>query len=662
MRQPVSETIQALPAILAFAFSALTGPGLFGRSSCTVEGPNRLMDSWYADLAVEACRIRPTILRLSGLGPLNVCLSEGSEKPDQIQSQAVTYRNTAPGVAYLGSKACASCHEDVYNSYVKTGMGRSMSLVNQPLQLERVPSLITVKDKKANRYFQVFPGVAGIYQREYEIDQSGNEMFNRTEKLEYVIGLGEVGSTYAIRKGQYLFEAPLSFYARSKTWELSPGYDVHDYGFNRPITSQCIVCHGGPWQPLPSAGNQRAWPSEPFRESSSSTRELAIACENCHGAGQLHVQERLKGVPVSGDVDTSIVNPAKLSPWLADNICMNCHQGGDARALRPGKTVFDFRPGTPLDDTLVIFEIPPNRGAPPESPLLGHYYGMVLSRCFLGSSGQLGCLTCHNPHQRSTFQGAAAYFRAKCLNCHRDESCKLPVRIRQRQQPSDDCVRCHMLHRDLKEISHGALTDHRIVAFQGEPYPEIAFHQTTASLPDLVRLTAPPGGRSDALPLLTLLEAYNQLASTNPEAYQKRQVAVLNRLANVESNNPVVMSALAEGLLRERTVQSETEAMSYIARAVELGSTNPADYLRLGDLMARFGQTSQSVVILQRGIRLAPYNGFLYRSLALSYIAMGKYRQAAESAKQAFQLVPEDATIRLLLHSLDEAPPAPHAP
>jgi tetratricopeptide (TPR) repeat protein len=217
-----------------------------------------------------------------------------------------------------------------------------------------------------------------------------------------------------------------------------------------------------------------------------------------------------------------------------------------------------------------------------------------------------------------------------------------------------------MVQRNLKEISHGTLTDHRITAVEGEPYPEIAFRQTTAELPDLVRLTAIPKGQSDALPLLTLLEAYQQLASTDPEAYQGRQVAVLNQLAKTESNNPFVLSALAQNVLRQRSPSSETEAMRYLARAVEFGSTNPTDYLRLGDLLARFGRTSDSVQILQRGIRLAPYNGLLYRSLALRQIAMGRYSLAAEAAKQAFQLMPEDATTRMLLKTLEEAPTAAH--
>ena len=41
---------------------------------------------------------------------------------------------------------------------------------------------------------------------------------------------------------------------------------------------------------------------------------------------------------------------------------MNCHQGGDTRILQPGKEYSDFRPGTPLCQTLAILRIPIARG------------------------------------------------------------------------------------------------------------------------------------------------------------------------------------------------------------------------------------------------------------------------------------------------------------
>ena len=67
-------------------------------------------------------------------------------------------------------------------------------------------------------------------------------------------------------------------------------------------------------------------------------QELSVGCENCHGPGMLHVEQRHKAAPLEGSSDPSIVNPAKLSPRLANEVCMSCHEGGDDRVPQPGKT------------------------------------------------------------------------------------------------------------------------------------------------------------------------------------------------------------------------------------------------------------------------------------------------------------------------------------
>src|SRR2546428_8798582 len=155
---------------------------------------------------------------------------------------------------------------------------------------------------------------------------------------------------------------------------------------------------------------------------------------------ELHVKERLKGDPLSGDPDRSIVNPAKLPSWLADNICMYCHEGGDARVLQPGKGYFDFRPGTPLDDTQAIFLVPLKRESPSRPDLLEHNFSMVLSKCYRSSGGRLSCLTCHDPHIQPSKQEAPAYYRKKCLSCHTERSCALPLELRLRKTPANDCA------------------------------------------------------------------------------------------------------------------------------------------------------------------------------------------------------------------------------
>jgi hypothetical protein len=80
---------------------------------------------------------------------------------------------------------------------------------------------------------------------------------------------------------------------------------------------------------------------------------LAIGCEACHGPGELHVKEMQTPREFSlgqNEVDSSIVNPTKLPPQLADDICRYCHQSRDTVVLLPGKGYQDFRPGTPLEN------------------------------------------------------------------------------------------------------------------------------------------------------------------------------------------------------------------------------------------------------------------------------------------------------------------------
>ena len=173
--------------------------------------------------------------------------------------------------------------------------------------------------------------------------------------------------------------------------------------------------------------------------------------------------------------------------------------------------------------------VPPKRESPPQSDLLEHYYSMTLSKCYRGSGGKLGCISCHDPHVEPSREEAAAYFRNKCMACHSEKSCTLAPDVRQHQQPADDCAGCHMRKRDVQEISHSSITNHRILSRPDEPFPESAFQQTTFALPDLIHLNPAPGQKyTDTAPLV-LLQAYGELAEQHPE-YLKRYFEVLDQL------------------------------------------------------------------------------------------------------------------------------------
>jgi hypothetical protein len=549
-----------------------------------------------------------------------------SKLPETIASAD---RNSAADAGYVGSRVCSQCHRSIYESFSRTDMGRSMSEIT-PALLERIPTSASIFNPKLNRHFEISARDNNLYQSEYETKSDGKDVFYETRKLDWIIGSGANGSGAIVKQDDYLFEAPLSFYAKPQRWALSPGYEFGDYGFNRPVLPACISCHSG--QPRPVLDGNGRFQEPPFVE-------LAIGCENCHGPGLSHI-----AAANMGDLTGSIANPAKLSPWLADNICMSCHQTGDARVLQAGKTYRDFRPGAELNDTLSIFLVPFSRQSAPKDDLLEHYLSMRLSKCYLRSGERLGCVSCHNPHVQPSQQEAPAFFRQKCLACHTEKSCAVPLSLRLHKTPPDDCAGCHMPKRDVTVISHSVLTNHRIVAEAEEPFPDVAFHMTTPQLPDLVQLSANPA-KQDAPWPLTLLQAYGQVMLAHPE-YRARYWSVAEQLKATQPDNVQVLEALADKAAQNKNAEGSELAIRYLNDAIVHGATNPADFEELAQLLDAADRPAEAVNVLRKGMQSAPYDAELYRLSAKLYITLNKMQEACEVAARGRHRFPQDDSLR----------------
>jgi hypothetical protein len=519
---------------------------------------------------------------------------------------------------YTGSKACAGCHKPIYESYQRVAMSHSMSPARDAAPL--AGAAVTVFSAKFNRTFQVYRDGADVFESESENDAAGKDVFRTAYKLEFAIGSGVNGYSYAIRRGDYLFEAPLSYYARLKKWDLSPGYEFADYGFNRRMAAACLACHSG--RPRPVRDREGLYLDPPFAE-------LAIGCENCHGPGRAHVESH-------GSART-VVNPARLAPRLAEQICMNCHQGGDTRVLQPGKDYSDFRPGSWLNDTLAIFKLPARSN---DEDLLEHHSAMEASKCFRASSGKLSCFTCHDPHSKPAPEEAAAWYRGKCLTCHSEASCKAALHTR--AERGGDCVACHMPKRDVTVISHSALTNHRIIAYAGEPLPAPA---APPELP-LIHLNKPPG--PDKLAKLTLWRAYGELLEGEP-ALQAPYLTLLDELAKTDPQDGLVQAALGTRDLRKNAPESDASAIAHLTKALDLGFSSSTVYGDLAEALARAGRLQDAVAVLKRGIAAEPYAPPLYKSLALRYITLKEYPLAKEAMQRYVELFPEDDFMRDLL-------------
>jgi len=582
------------------------------------------------------------------------------------------FRNTGPSVAYVGSKTCADsgCHTDIYNAYQPTPHGQSMAPANIPSDLARIPKPVTVFNKANGHYYTVYQQNGDLYQSAYELDNHGRKIYDIAHKIDYVTGGESVGYSYLFKQGGWIFQAPLSYYAHSQTWELSPGYVKDDVGFTRVMTTGCLLCHNG--QPDPIANRDGLFKDPPFRFG-----ELGVSCESCHGPGALHVQQMRanpKRALAPDQIDTSIVNPAKLAPRLHDDLCQECHQAGDAQVIYPGKSVMDYRPGTPLANTIAIVKRPirpdqreeANRleAAPPvrgslEEPLWWKNSTLQLSKCYTASHGQLTCSTCHSIHHPPAPGEEKAAYRAACLTCHTIKSCTLKPEDPKRVAAADYCIECHMEKRPVAGIAHSNDTKHRIVSYPGQPLPDEAFEQPKPDLPGLLWMNRPePGAQmpEQGMPDLGQLQAYFTAARRDPSLWPL-WFRKLNELSATEPMNPTVLASL--GAIALAQTKDNVQAARDFALAIKNGSEEPITYLNLATALGNLGRGPEAEGVLEKALAAYPYSDQITARLAQQYAIDGQMWKARKVVDEYRAVFPEDTMVREVEQHLDTPAESP---
>ena len=500
-----------------------------------------------------------------------------------------------------------------------------------------LPAAADIPSKTPGHFYHVRWQGTELYQRESVLDGDSKQASGPDYKAKYAIGSGTNGYTFLLRRGNWLFEAPISYYSRSRTWDLSPGFDAYDAGFARPIRTSCLECHVGRF--APAVQETAGFPQEPFKE-------VAIGCENCHGPGELHVRER-GTAKLLNTSDTSIVNPAKLPSDRADNICMRCHQGNDARVLQPGKTISDFRPGTWLNDTLTIFKLPLRQGGrAEESDLLEHTFAVTLSKCYR-ASGSMSCLTCHSVHQNMSAVEKPAYYRSKCLTCHSTASCKLEISQRQ----PDDCVSCHMPKRAVPTISHAALTNHRIVRTPDEPYPEAAYADGSGESRGLIHVSRSPEPEHNRVAPITLLQAYRSLLVKEP-LLRPKYLALLRQLQLSQPENPIVLAAAGHEELEQGSASGAEQATTLLSQAIKHGESSVDVALDLANALGRNRRFDEARHVLADALMREPYTPALHKALISLNMKAGNYREGERSMRVYLRLYPNDQAVGALLREM----------
>ncbi|MCX8112538.1 MAG: hypothetical protein N3E49_05000 [Bacteroidia bacterium] len=333
---------------------------------------------------------------------------------------------------YVGDVVCQSCHADISRAYASTWKAHSLLPITP--DIERIEDFTqpAVYDPHLNLFYRAVWEDNSLVLYEYR-RRGQDTIYLRKERLDFVIGSGHQTRSYLLWRNRFLYEAPLTWYALPRKWDLSPGYaEGRNSRFSREIQPSCLACHASGWVPIPWTYNRYEAVGGP------------LGCESCHGPGSLHVK----------NPSDSAYHWSRWHPLRQMDVCSRCHLEGIAVEKRSG-----WRPGDTLASYWAIFL--------PERPELGrfgiasHVERLLRSACY--QKGGATCSSCHNPHPLKPVPS----YEARCLSCH-TKGCSNPT------HPTTQCITCHMPKGESSDIPHTRFTDHYIrVVRSSAPSPPV---------------------------------------------------------------------------------------------------------------------------------------------------------------------------------------------
>jgi predicted CXXCH cytochrome family protein len=375
-------------------------------------------------------------------------VTDGIVLPKALRSGGV-----APALAFVGSEACAGCHQ------AETALWKQ-SQHKHAMQHATAASVLGNFDDASFDYF-------GVHSRFLEKD---NKFFVETDGPDGKLATFEVKYTFGIDPlQQYLVEFPDGrIQALSIAWDsrprdqggqrwfhLYPDEEIkhddvlHWTKLNQNWNFMCAECHSTGVRKNYDATNDH------FR---TTWAEISVGCEACHGKGSRHVSWAQSQRSWFGKDDdprkglTVLLNERDGVTWHPDprtgnpqrsvaaavtrrevETCGLCH-------ARRGEFSEDWVPGQPLSDTHAVSLLA--RG-------LYHADGQMRDEVYnYGSFKQskmfaagVTCSDCHEPHAA----GLRAPGDGVCLQCHASD--KYDVASHNRHEgvtPAVTCASCHM--------------------------------------------------------------------------------------------------------------------------------------------------------------------------------------------------------------------------
>jgi tetratricopeptide (TPR) repeat protein len=514
------------------------------------------------------------------------------------------FLNLHDSVTYVGMEACRSCHNNVYEDYIHTGMGQSFGEATGERSAAQFSEHPVVYDSFSNFWYKPFVSGDSLYIMEYRL-HGRDTIHKRIERVAYIIGSGHHTNSHVVSFNERLYQAPITFYTQRQKWDLAPGFENgFNSRFTRALTMECLSCHNA----LPDL--------VPGSENKFSSVPMGITCERCHGPGSLHVKEKLSGklVDTATGTDYTIVNPRQLPIAFQTDVCERCHLQG-VTVLNEGMAFTDFRPAMRLAEVMHVF-LPREKD---KFLMASQADRLRQSACY--ASGDMSCITCHNPHI-SVQVDQTARFNSACKNCHEaGDDCTATPSARQQRQ--DNCNGCHMPKSGAIDIPHVSITDHNI-QIPGKP-------RVKSSGRALVCITdEDPGPLLMAKGYLRFYEGF-----TSDPAYLDSAERYL-RLAKGSSENGL------DEWIELYYLRGDFASVVDLSRK-RSSHMDASTLFRVGDALLELDRATEAVTWLTRAVSIMPLNLEFLNKLGSAQFSSGQLELAYSTFKKITTENPKDA-------------------
>ena len=515
---------------------------------------------------------------------------------------------------YVGNASCAACHASIYQTFTKTSHAHASGLARDN------PVAGEFTHQKSHVEYRVYPEAGKVW---LSYERPGDLLMRGKRELLYYIGQGRRGTTYLFSVDGFFFEAPINLYTSRHMWDMAPAYGaVREAPMNLPVHTSCLDCHvSGIRSPVEGTENRYAMPL--FRYG-------GVTCERCHGPGENHA----KG--------GAIVNPVKLSAERRDEVCMQCHLEGNAAIERPGKHLYQYRPGDDLSD-YVRYYVLTDTGKP-GLRAASQFEELAQSTCKKKSGDAMSCTSCHDPHRTISPDERVAFYRSKCLACHGAQFGE------KHHANQSDCTQCHMPAASSSDIAHTAVTDHRIPR-----RPSFGAGLENASSSSLPQLEPFPNSKTTSEhDVRDLVLAWQSIVNSGMTMAQPEAEQLLRQALGQYPDDSAVLAALA---YIEQKQGANDKARDLYRKALAQDPTLVDAETNLGVLEARSGQLKEAVSLWQDAFRRAPARSEIGMNLARAFCSTRQFKEARSYTMRVLQFNPDLGHAKAMLKHLDADPP-----